>query len=393
MLAHHLLATSALLAGLAAGQTALTVNPADGSANFQSLDDAVVAAQDGDVLLCQGAWFEDGLFIDGKGISIVGAPGSSVFIEAVFIIDVPAPKSVQLSGVTLLGQTNIRGCSGGVVLEQLLMDEDNELFNQRSGIDIRRCDSVSITDCDFRFQTFRRNVLDSVCLDVRNSTVVLQSSNIIGRHGAMGEDGPGICTDCCTSGTDGAIGIRTVSESEIRIVDCLVMGGDGGVYNGSRPCGDGLDAPALEIDPNSNVVVVASQVVSTAPSTGPITVSPDVLRTIDLPRSAPVGTTVSITVRGEPGDTAFVLVGPEQNAFPGSVEFGILQASPSNGRLRLGSIDATGLLTTDLRTPVIGPGLLESLYVQAVFVRPGGTQPRTAPARRITFLGDGLPAW
>lgn len=396
LLARHLLALAPVLAGSAAAQTVLTVNPADGGADFQSIDAAVLAAQDGDVLLCRGTWSNNVLLIDGKGISIVGGPGSNVRIRAISIIDVPAPKSVQISNIGLMGQTNIRGCTGAVVLDAARMDQDNQSNSQqRAGIDIRRCDSVSITDCNFRFQSFRTNQGDVACIDVRESTVVFQSSNILGEDGLPGMDtGGGLCTDCCVSGSDGVIGIRAPLASEIRIVDCRVEGGDGGVYNGGTGlCISGLNAPALDIEPNSNVVVIDSQILSTAPSVGPITVVPDVLRTIDLPLSARVGTTVPITVRGEPGDTAFVLVGPEQNAFPGSVEFGILQVSPSNGRVRLGSIGGSGVLITDLRSPIVAPGFLQSLYVQAIFVRPGAAQPRTSPARRITFVGDWLPAW
>ena len=55
----------------------------------------------------------------------------------------------------------------------------------------------------------------------------------------------------------------------------------------------------------------------------------------------------------------------------------IVSAAPSNGGLRFGSIAPTGTLTADVRTPSVGPGLLQSLYVQAIYVRPGATQPRT----------------
>lgn len=174
------LAGVSLLAPLAA-QTTWIVN-ADGGAgvHFSNLPAAVVAAVDGDTIVCQQPTYGSSLggFTTGKALTILGDVAGvplTTGVVPIQIVGLPAGRTFRMAGfqVVIDGELRItvQNCVGNVVLDNLQAREPDFFFPTTPAIDIVNCTSVALRDVvDFGVPAVRvtasRVVLTSCWLGV-----------------------------------------------------------------------------------------------------------------------------------------------------------------------------------------------------------------------------------
>lgn len=396
---------------LSAGARAGVVVAQPGGA-FGTLQQAVNAAQDGDVVLVKGTWNaqNQAVLIEGKGLVLVGDVGSKVHVGQVAVRNLPAGHSVLLRTLDITGLWNedmegglhlyqdagsvrvedctIKGIGGttGTWDPTLVLSED-----AGPGVSIAYCADVDLHDCtitgglgasldddDFQLNTSAGG--DG--LEARASVVTLHGCTLTGGNGGSGNDG----------GEDGSVGGYGVENktAALTLESCTIVGGNGGKGDCSVS-GCGFDAGGvvalLSSFPTATTTLRDSTlVVGRGPGISPPawpgwlitagTISIFHAPADSLEITSPVrddeSTVVSVT--GEPGDELFGWVGLQ----PGMLPKGALQGSLLLGvpvllaHLPLGALDGSGALALPIGLADMGPGVDSlTVWLQLVIGRDG----------------------
>lgn len=374
-----------LACSTALAQSVLVIDPQDPAA-FPTIQSAITASQDGDILYVASTPPDNWLVFNGKGASLVVAQGAFVYVSSVEVENLPATSRVVLRDLRVNDTISVEGCAGEVVVTDCRVDGRTALFGGVFVVDSAR---VHIERSQMRVRATRAAIGQST-LFVRSSSVVVQDCNLIGTDGELGFD-PGLC-QCCLDGSAGGIGIWAGPSSFVRAEGCTVRGGIGGIYLGIWDCVHGEDAPPYVVEASATLQLVGCLAVGPAAPIGQAEVSTSVPPTLSAPRAGSAGGTFVLDFAGEPGETVFVLASPSLGFQSLGLEEGVLEVLSSPGRRRIGSLPLVGSRQAQLLAPPLGPSEVMELAVQAVFVAPSGAI-RIAPARLITFQDSAIPPW
>jgi hypothetical protein len=188
------LAAHLLLAGALAAQTVYVVDPAGGG-DFTTVQPAVDAAADGDVLIVlakPGAGeIDNAVEIADKSLVILGILPTTFIqpqIGSLAVVGLSAGKSVIVRGIRMQSSFDATGCEGVVLLE----------------------------DCAV--------ASGAVAFGTTPTSVIQQSSHVVfARCSIDGANGLGSGTTAATGGPG-----LVVEDSTVALYDCLVTGGSGG---------------------------------------------------------------------------------------------------------------------------------------------------------------------
>ncbi len=333
------------LAGSAtlAAQGAVLRVDAGGGGGFTTIQAAVDAAVDGELVLVATGTYA-GFTIDGKSLVVAADAGASVLIQGgATLTNVSAIQTASLVGLEMEASdicpaesalVSVVSCAGPVFLQDLNLRCEGPLFDVLFGADIdavlvEASSSVCIVD-----SILNGNASDSAflnCNTVRRALVTIDSrvfvygSNLIGGDGDFayftlfgsfparpgheglsqtggsvfavdstivgGDGGDGVDDTLgagCFPGSDGAAGLRLQAghgQPVARLINTTVAAGLRGLDDG---CGTGIDGVDTEILAGS---------VNQIPGTG---------RPLTSTNVAPDQTTASVEIRGEPSEFAWI---------------------------------------------------------------------------------------
>lgn len=395
-----------LLASAASSQGTVWIVDTVPGADFATLLPAVQAAQDGDTIVVRrvaiGPFgpFET-VTIEGKGLSIVVAPGSNFpGIEAVTIRGLAADQSVTVQGLGVRRGYLLDECDGQVWLERCASG-GGEAF---APIQVFDSDDVVLVSGGFTInppfgaapgdpmQNGLRVINSSVaCFDTlirgngggpgifaTNSTLHLESCEVSGGWGRFGENGDFGTGCCCTSGQDGGVGLRLSSGSTCRVRATSIVGGPGGL-GGSNPgggdCSDGAPGASLDV-PSGNTYAELF----------------GIERSVRVPSPVSESGSAALLFEGGSGDLTFLLITRDPLRLSLDVPYaGELFFDPAFGVFPVGVLDANGTLVFGLTAPPpVAPFAALELTAQALYFHATTGLPSVSAPSRAVFLDAAL---
>lgn len=351
------------------------------SSMFHSVNAAVAAAADGDVILVHPGTYSEVLAIHGKSLTIQGdRPNSwtsAPVVDGLTIADLAATQTVTVRGINIRNSTvplnnkiRLRNNAGPVWIEELVTPAI--LIGVGNMFLVEDCDSVVLNDCNIgrfvrvdtqpaptRFVRSSVHIFDSrfapnhTVLGIDGSPGIraegpgilgVYESMIHGSNGVSGDDGQGGCVS-----TDGGAAIRLEGDVELLVQDSLVEGGLGG-QDCTPP---GQDGPPIR------------------PGTGTVHMLSSTARTHRAKSPVRDDESISVTLLGEPGDHVLVFFTPRRpltQLFLSAVD-GPLLIAPPLIKILDGTLPTTGRRPLLLPVGDLGPGVSAVvLYAQALFI-------------------------
>jgi len=388
----------------------------DGPAPFASIQTAVDAAQDGDVVLVRPGTYA-GFRVADKSLVVVGDLGAQVQVQGTIrVVDLAASRTVVLANLSATGTTSqntelssgldLSNDAGLVRVEACALAGAPYLTGH--GVRVRGCADVALVGCDARggsslsgsgVQTSHGLVATDASLVTAYGSVVrggdgapstcyeflgneagdgghardsiLFGANSSFRGGRGGDIGVGLDFACPIAG-EGGDGIQA-SNSEIRLFDTATIAGTGGggLYPG---CGGDCFSPGYA--GSSREGSTFSDLLGDA-------------RILSSQTPASAGTTTTVRLGGSPGDQVALLIsGTTATAeFVPAWHGMLLVPRPGPGGttrvLRAGSIPASGTLGVPLALPPVASA--RTFFVQALF-RDAHGEFYLSGARSLTVL-------
>lgn len=378
----------------------LVVNPS-GTGDHLQIQDAVLAASDGDTILVESGTYQP-VVVTHKGLAIVADEGAIVHIlGGVHVQDTLVFHEVVLAGLDIRGLHDTLGSArvaltlsttrGAVRIEDCALTAADgvgytliELGAHAARLDFAL--DVSFVGCTFKggaggmsFSGFAVN-RGGDALHAESSTVALHDCLVEG-----GDGGPGDFLGCDYGGNAGHG--AWIDDTVIFASGSTFRGGDGG-GDGFLACQAGghgvfliaagseghfLDdvmqgglgaCGALDGQP---IVTTGGATANFIPGSAHRLTSPTPARELEI---------VSLVFEGLPGESAYVLfsVAPDTTLFLPLNGVLLLQLPLAQGRRFMGTIPATGTLVKSLMLPALPPGVEAStLYLQSMFQSPMGS--------------------
>lgn len=360
--------------------------------DFAEIADAVVAAQDGDVIRIWPGTY-DAFWIDDKSLTLVAATNSPpVWVDGTFRVKNLAPhRSVEISGI---GATGIDGyalvvsdCRGavrireGVFVGASYVEVNPWYWPGHTAVLVTGSDDVEMTYCTARGGEPGSN--GDVAGDggsgmqMEASYVSLFSSTFEGTNGTV-EDDPG------ASGLSGGDGIYALYGGRAYISGCTLIGGHGanadgepdmwGYYGYGGWGGWGFRGPDTEAWFLDNVYQPGGAGVGgggdgqSGEDTSPGTDLPGVSRILRASRLIDDTSTIAVNFTGSPGDLVSVRFTRNPGYQFGVVRGPLLLHVPAPPQILpwriLGTIDATGVFQTTIGVKDLPSLGHETLHVQ-----------------------------
>jgi hypothetical protein len=352
---------------------------ASGGGQFTRIQDAIDAAQDGDVILVRPGSYEK--FVMTKGVTVRAASvpvqvthpcGAPPPFETILISNIGGGQRAALAGIEFIPQAcslislEVANCAGEVLLEDITVDCSGGCA-QTPDLSIRNSTNVSINDLTFRstrvsvqdsavrltdVELRGEDGLDGVNLEFANdggrggaalrvirSQVVLVRPDLVGGEGGDGVDCD-VCTPACGAGGQGGEGVLT----QLAGSDIIVMGSSTDTITGGKG-GNACDALGNFRGRGGHGVDVASNDAVTILS--------------------------QVTLQGgAQGDTG--LVNPTQ----GDPSVGLVTSDPNLPTLSMsGSLTPGTSVTADLQATEMGVVLFLNSDLSGFFELPGFSGP------------------
>ena len=399
-------------------QSVLVVDGSGGPGKFASIQAAVDAAVDGDVVLVKPAPSPYLPFtVDGKWLSIAADGGTADVFPPVVVQNVASTQSVTLQGLRIRSVQaagfflNIVDCAGPVLVQdcEILAQPSQVTLNIADGIKVTDSSSATFVDVDVDIRVAQGIFFTSQGLVARDSNVFLHGCEVLAGRGSPGDGGsvfpggpgpPGIdvrggfclLVDCevtggiggdggvaglfgvCTEAGDGGPALRLLAGAdapEVALVGTTLTPGPGG--SAEPGCADGA--------PSAVDTVIVSGVVTLPPTTG---------RTFQLTPVVRFGETKTIVFSGEPFDLVFHIF----SVFAGSPVYSpalagtIYPGTPLFVRFR-GFLDAAGQKTLSFTLQDTGFPQIP-LFEQAIHF--GADQKFTASnPRQVLLIDSAIP--
>jgi len=196
-----------------------------GGGDFTSLQAAVDAAADGDVLLVRDGTYA-GFTLFGKGLTVAAEPGQAPQVTTTIRVDsVPAGSSVVLAGLSVSTSytTDLTKVHGLVV-------------NQCSGaVRVQECSLTGANNANNGQPNFGDGSGARGAVLLSSANVVFTRCELVGGRGHQQYD-------CCDSGGTGGAGLTSIS-TVVALFDCQVTGGKGGYSGWGGSGGAGVNVP------------------------------------------------------------------------------------------------------------------------------------------------------
>lgn len=375
---------------------------------FTSLQAAVNAAVDGDVLLVKDGTY-DQVAVNGKSLTLVADTGASVVIGASPIAGLPGltidgssgPTRVTVQGILVSSSAPGSGADiglrvgGGAVawLEAVAVDGFN------TGFDVNGAEVIAHA-CEFYGAPGdpTTQVDGGTAVVAQNATLSFHGVTVVGGQGLAastlanpaGIGGVGIVLDggslfCsgsvlgggaggdgvdlggpCVAGGDGGVAVVMVAhDPQVVVLDTSIAGGMGGAKAGA--CGSGNDG------------------VPTDESSGTLRVESGTARSFNAQSPVRTGQTVTLKFGGEPGDARILFF---------AASFQTLRAPSFSGALHLGlPMGDVGLPPMpgfgdafSVVLPALPPGLDGvTIHLQPAYVDIGGNAYLHAPSALVVL--------
>lgn len=382
---------------------------ASGGGDFTDVAAAIVAAQDGDVLLVKSGTYAP-FFVDGKSLDIVADSGSLALVSGnVRIENLAASQRVTLQGVRIAGGVGgpalrLRSCAGGVRVSGCTIDGfDGPLCPAAApgggGIDIETCADVAIVGCgvtggDASDFADPPTILDGGrALAAASSSIALYRSTFVGGDGSdhLGTCGPPGALPAGDGGPGAALATCTFFAS-----DCAFVGGDAGANSVQSGCrGSGVDADLGSVvrhlacafqtgaPPSSGsescVPAPAALVLAGGSVEDALSGTPRDLIATRAPRE---NRALRVDVFGVPGERVELYFSDAcaHRYVPGSRGVSLLRLGHPHPVLQAGTIGPSGSLTLTRRVPSLGAEEARELFVQALVIDASGHATLTPPA-------------
>lgn len=420
-------APAALFAGLvlvstpAAQGNVLSVGPFGGQ-QFTSIQAAVDAAGEGDVILIEPGFYPGPTVIDGKSVSLVKdfAPFALnvVFAESLTIRNLAADQEVLLHDIQFSGNPLGVGSSAAVSVEngvgKVLVEECICLGSP--GLRVLNAENVFVA----RSTLQGRDGLTSQSVNFSPASGLTATDSELAVYNSVlggGAGQPGLAGALQVLPGDGAPGIL-LARAELTISGSDVQGGDGapGLVGQQGQCVDpGAGAAGLEV---FKFTVIPSQatLIDTATqggaeglpafgcaglgADGPAIEDP-FGTLVELPvsglnssytQSSPVrgGEDTLLTLGADPGDVAFVAVATAQDHLV-LASGDVLLAGPAPVVLALGAVPAGGFINQFTTAPLLPAGLDQlTLYTQGALMLPTG-QVFLTEAQSLVIVNQLIP--
>ncbi len=403
--------SAAALASIALAGNVHTVGGTGG--DYPDIQSAVDASADGDVVLVRSGNYP-GFLIDGKSISVVADTNDEVaLLSSVNVGNIGAGQTVVLAGlhvIALPAQTyacfSAYASSGSVRLQSCRLGEPTMLRGQ--GASFTQCGDVALVGCILRgcdgYDPIYGGGPGGAALSAQGGRTALYDCTLVGGRGQDGYDGSGAfggdggdgcdlslnaslfasgttfqgrdggrgsnetdCFDLAGDGGNGGDGIRSTGPVLVGFFDCVKVAGAGGTGGAGGSCGpDGL--PGAAGVPQS--------------LTGTVDVFGGSARQLVMPTPVRESTSIPITLRGEPGETAYLgMWGGARYLYSTTLSGVLLGKAPLIRRVNLGTIPASGVLDKHVALPDLGAGVQGKTYFfQAYFVGAGNVVTLGSPA-------------
>lgn len=376
------LALATLLCLPAAAQSVRVVDDDGGpGVDHTSLQDAVDAAAEGEILLVKGGTYGP-LLLGDKSLVITAELGESVVVGQTLLSNLSAPKRVTLTGLTIhanFGGTGlVLSNSPGQVLvtECTVVGQGIPLFQINTAVTVTGCASVTFSECVVSVDGASGGYpgLDAVLSDVHlyDCSVAAGNQGVEGLFGPPGAEvnggflfasgttfrggNGGVGVDdlfFCNPGGDGGLGLQVLSGAELRTVDCQFLGGLGGGPSPSGNCGPG--APGQGLD-----------------TTGAGSVDDYGVTAHHFSVESPLreGASSVIEFNGEPNESVWFYWSLGMSQAHSGVIKGTIVPGPAPFTIFFGSVGPTGTLSLPITIPVEPALLSVALYEQAIFFDP-----------------------
>jgi hypothetical protein len=204
------------------------------------------------------------------------------------------------------------------------------------------------------------------CALDQNASLFASGTTFQGRDGGDGSSAFSCSDTAAGDGGNGGCGIGSDGPVLVGLFDCTEAAGTGGA-GGTDACGPG-GMPGVDGSPQR--------------LTGTVDVFTGNARKLEMPTPVRESTPIPITLRGEPGETAYLgMWGGARYLYSPSWSGVLLGAAPLIRRVRLGTIPASGVLDKHVALPDLGPGVEGTTYFfQAYFVSPSNVVTLASPA-------------
>lgn len=360
----------------------------DGSEDYFSISDAYASAQSGDTLLVIRAPMDSDFAFDTKGVTLVSLAGTSWEAGLVTVRFLAAGETMVLRGLYQVdGNLDITNNDGSVLAADCVLE--GILVENSHNVALARCQSAGRDSGGSYYGPGPEFGLVAV-----DSTILLEGCDLEGGEGSAANCGAGFCQTCCTGGSDGLAALVLHGASFVRAQSCTFRGGPRGAPSSGCNCSSFVEGEGYWIQPMSmsQLVLLDSPTLSSQGDFGVATVLADTPRSALLPSSVSSGSSLSLDLKGELGDTVFLLLGGDFGFQSNTLSSGFVQVNQSMGRRRIRSLPPGGDALSTLIAPTVPAGEVFGIPYQLGFLRPNG-QVRFAPAGVLDVRGAGVPAW
>jgi len=389
-------------------------------APYATLQQAVDAAQDGDVVLIRAGTY-GGCVVDSKSVALVAdVPGAVTLTTPTTLRNLDPTEAVTLAGVNVRptngGGVRVLSNQGAVRLIALGSVPPVAADTLMHAVEVSASTDVALLGCDLSGGSSSGAFpsLPGAGLSVWDSRVTLHDTALVGGRGSDaqyvgaggssfpalagaagcivegasevhcagsrcvgGEGGRGLAGLCAPfvvsggAGASGGPGLRIEPAATVRVQDSVLLGGVGGPGGaGGAPCG----TAAGSVGPTGDPVVGQSSAL------------PGATRRLRAPTHVRELTSLSIEVVGAPGERAFLQVGSDtQWAFAPALG-GVRLVGDTSRRLSLGTVPSSGVLLVALPIPDLGPGVAGVWNHLQVFAVDSSGAIRIGGAREVVLL-------
>lgn len=367
-------ATSALGAGQA---IIVGPNPGPGT-DFFVLQQAVDAAGDGDLVLVRPGSYGN-VLVNNKSLTLHADPGpgdDEVRVQQIVVQNLTAAKAVTVRGFAVgplgLGpRLNVMNCQGGVVVEDCLVEASGTATPNQSVILVSTSQHVALVRCratgpNAALSTLVAPPPGAAALGLADSNVFVQGGTY---RGGVGSHAQAFFPGVISVSSPGGKGID-VANSLLHAVAATIEGGPGGnatqttsqcfaASNGGAGIGGTGSVILLDSDvaggpagENTGACVPASDGLATQLTAGSVATIPDLAREFEVTSPAVEGQLATTTVRGVPGEAAFMLRGfAADPTYVSSLKGGLVPAFPLQ-IIALGVVPPSGEITFSVLIPL-----------------------------------------
>ena len=397
-----------------------------GAPSSASLQAAINAALDGDVLILSGGTYS-GFVMDGKGVHLYVMPGQTADIHGASVIsNLPSASKVVLSGLVMHGPENL-------TLSQA-PPPALRIESAQGDVRIDGCSLLGGSGDDVTHTGASRDAGDALVVTSSPRVLIIAST-------LAGGDGSSEDYECCGAGGDGGTGLRATG-SRIGLYDTQLVGGEGGdqgleggdggdgmsttgadvissgcVFSGGNG-GDAVDflgfvpgagghgleivGPHLAFLLESSASGGTAGIVQTSSTAGAPGLpfqgqSPPVFlagqaRHLSVPLVRVDDPSLQLTIEGQPGDKVWVYVSRKLDFDPqGPTPRGVLGLSP-RVTLPAAVVPASGVAVVPLTLPSAAlMGANTTAVVQLLARGTDGSETLSPPRHLLTLPRAGIP--